>query len=108
MNYFRFRNRSRQYLKEMLFSYKLKVRSLGELPTMERVSFFRQVARGFADLRDGLASLFWSGKYPPFSLYYDKHFGIDKERLASDWRRVGDDMRNVVRKFEKGRQKSSE
>ncbi len=27
---------------------------------------------------------------------YEERFGTDKERIASDWKKVGDDIRKVV------------
>ncbi len=45
------------------------------------------------NLFDGISSLFpWTGS----RLSYEERFGTDKDQLASDWRKVGDDIRNAM------------
>lgn len=69
--------------------------------SMERKSFSRVFVDGIASLGEGMASMFSWGFYPQQSLSYEERFGTDAELFASDWQRVGDDMRSAMNQFEK-------
>ncbi|MBI3045992.1 MAG: hypothetical protein HYY86_00395 [Candidatus Harrisonbacteria bacterium] len=44
----------------------------------------------------GMGNIF--NLFPSYKTY-EEQFGTDEERLASDWKKVGDDFRNAMEKF---------
>ena len=65
---------------------------------MKIKSFLRAFLDGFVSIGKGMASL----SLFPLSRFssYEERFGTDEELLASDWQKVGDDLRNAMKGFE--------
>ena len=68
---------------------------------MERKLFLRAFVHGITSLSEGMTSVFSWRFYQRQPFSYDERFGTDTERLASDWQRVGDDIRSATKQFEK-------
>lgn len=67
---------------------------------MKRKSFLRILLDGFASIGGGMATIVSFGSYHPRHRAYEERFGTDAECLASDWQKVGDDLRNAIKRLE--------
>ena len=65
---------------------------------MKIKSFLRAFLDGFVSIGEGLASL--SPFLPRRLPNYEERFGTDEELLASDWQKVGNDLRNAMQHSE--------
>jgi len=65
---------------------------------MKIKSFLRAILDGFVSIGEGMASL----SLFPLSrlLSYEERFGTDEELLASDWQKVGNDLRDAMHHLE--------
>ncbi|KKR46670.1 MAG: hypothetical protein UT82_C0009G0034 [Parcubacteria group bacterium GW2011_GWB1_40_14] len=65
---------------------------------MKIKSFLRAFLDGLASIGEGMASLsLFSSSHLP---NYEERFGTDAELLASDWRKVVNDLSNASKSFE--------
>lgn len=60
--------------------------------------FLMTLLDGFISISKGMAAL---TLFPPNCTFrYEEQFDTDAECLARDWKRIGDDLREVMRRFE--------
>lgn len=69
---------------------------------MKKKSFIRRILDGFATIGEGMASLFSLGGRSAKPFNYEERFGTDEQLLASDWEKVGDELRSAAVKLGKG------
>ena len=68
---------------------------------------FFGIGKGMAGIAEGMAriSLFPASSRHPHSVSFGEGFRKDAEALSGDWRKVGDDLRHAMRKFEEEEKK---
>ena len=66
---------------------------------MKTPRIFQILFSGLGEIGRGMSkiTLFPTNHYKD----YEEMFGTDEERLASDWKKVGDDLRKAMKKFER-------
>lgn len=74
---------------------------------MECKPFLRAFQKGVVKLGEGMASTFNWMFYSLRAFSYKESFGTDTESLISDWQKVGEDIGNAIKQFEKETEGSS-